>query len=130
MTVAIMLALWVITALFFICREIKQKSDRESHEMWLSDLRECLHSIESEFRWRCQEIVEFEPSTRDYDLYSEQINELKKEYLNDLHSKIVERKGKYFVKTLPDYIVKEHEVNISKIADIYLDLGELYLRRR
>lgn len=127
---AIMLALWVGTTLFFICREIKQKRDRESHEWWLSDLRDCLHSIEGEFRWHCQEIAEVNQSQRDYDTYKAQINELKKEYLNELYNKITERKGKYFVKTLPDYIVKEYEVNISKIADIYLDLGELYLRRR
>ena len=57
-------------------------------------------------------------------------NRQEKEYLNELYSKVVERKGKYFAKTLPDYVVKEYEVNISKIADIYLDLGKLYLRRR
>lgn len=130
MTEAILLALWVGTTLFFICREIKQKSNRESHEWWLSDLRDCLHSIEGEFRWRCHEIAEVNQARRDYDTYKAQINELKKEYLNELYNKITERKGKYFVKTLPDYIVKGYEVNISKIADIYLDLGELYLRRR
>ena len=127
---AITLALWGGTTLFFICREIKQKGDRESHEWWLSDLKDCLHSIESEFRWRCQEIAEAGQSQRDYDLYNAQINVLKKEYLNELYNKVIERKGKYFVKSLPDYIVKEYEVNISKIADIYLDLGKLYLRRR
>lgn len=130
MTEAIMLALWVGTTLFFVCREIKQKSDRESHEWWLSDLRDCIHSIEGEFRWRCQEIAEANQSQRDCDTYKAQIKELKKEYLNELYNKVIERKGKYFAKTLPDHIVKEYEVNISKIADIYLDLGELYLRRR
>ena len=130
MTEAIMLALWVGTTLFFVCREIKQKNDRESHEWWLSDLRDCLHSIEGEFRWRCQEIAEANQSQRDYDTYKAQIKELKKEYINELYNKVIEKKGKYFVKTLPDYIVKEYEANISKITDIYLDLGKLYLRRR
>lgn len=130
MTEAIMLALWVGTTLFFICREIKQKSNRESHEWWLSDLRDCLHSIEGEFRWHCQEIAEAHQSQRDYDTYKAQIKELKKEYQNELYNKVIERKGKYFVTTLPDYIVKEYEENISKITNIYLDLGELYLRRR
>ena len=130
MTEAIMLALWVGTTLFFVCRERKQKSDRESHEWWLSDLRDCIHSIEGEFRWRCQEIAEANQLQRDYDTYKAQINELKREYINELYNKVTERKGKRFVKTLPEYIVKEYEVNISNITDIYLDLGELYLRRR
>lgn len=131
MTETIMLALWFGTVMFFVCREIKTKSNRESNEWWLSNLRDCLHRIEGEFRWRCQEIAEANQLQHDYDTYKAQINELKKEYINEqLYNKIIERKGKYFVKTLPDYIVQEYEVNISKIADIYIDLGELYLRRR
>lgn len=130
MTEAILLALWIGTALFFLCREKKINDDRKSREWWLSDLKDCLHSIESEFRWRCQEIAEANQSHGDYDLYHAKINELKKEYLNELYNNVIERKGKCFVKTLPDYIVKEYEANISKIADIYLDLGKLYLRRR
>ena len=130
MTEAITLALWVGTTLFFICREIKKNDDRKSHEWWLSDLRDCLHSIEGEFRWSCQEITEADQSQHDYDLYNAQIIELKKEYLNELYNKVIERKGKSFAKSLPDYIVKEYEANISKITDIYLDLGKLYLRRR
>lgn len=128
MVEAILLALWIGTALFFICREKKINDNRESHEWWLSDLRDCLRSIEGEFRWHCQDIAEAQPQ-RDFDLYNAQISELKKEYLNELYNKVTERKGKYFVKTLPDYIVKEYEINISKITDIYLDLGKLYLRR-
>lgn len=129
MTEAIMLALWVGTTLFFICREIKKNDDRKSHELWLSDLKDCLHSIEGEFRWQCQEIAEANQSQRDYDLYKTQISELKKEYLNELYNKVAEKKWKGFAKTLPGYIVQEYENNISKITDIYLDLGELYLRR-
>ena len=130
MAEAILLALWIGTVLFFICREKKVNDKRESHEWWLSDLRDCLHSIEGEFRWHCQEIAEANQLQRDYDLYNAKISELKKEYLSELYNKVIERKGKYFVKTLPDYIVKEYKANISKIADIYLDLGKLYLRRR
>lgn len=126
----ILTTLWFGTAvliiLFFSCREMKAKEDRERHEWWLSNLRDCLHSIESEFRWRCQEIAEANQARRDYDKYKAQINELKKEYLNELYNKITERKGTYFVNTLPDYIVKEYEINISKVTDIYLDLGKLY----
>lgn len=130
MTEAILLALWVGTILFFGIREYKKREERESHEWWLSDLRDCLHSIEGEFRWRCQEIAEANQMQCDYDLYYTQISVLKKEYLNEICNKVIERKGKYFAKTLPDYIVKEYEINISKITDIYLDLGKLYLRRR
>lgn len=130
MAEAILLALWVGTTLFFICREIKINGNRKSHEWWLSDLRDCLCSIEEEFRRRCQEIAEAYQLRRDYDLYNAQISELKKEYLNELYNKVVERKGKYFAKALPGYIVQEYEINISKITDIYLDLGKLYLRRK
>lgn len=126
MTEAILLALWMGTTLFFICREIKMNNDRKSHEWWLSDLRDCLHSIESEFRRRCQEIAEAYQSHRDYNLYHTQICELKKEYISELYDKVIAKKGKYFVKILPDYIIKEYEINISKITDIYLDLGKLY----
>lgn len=126
MTEAILLALWIGTTLFFVCREIKAKKNRDSHEWWLSDLRDCLCSIEGEFRRRCQEIAEAYQSHRDYDLYNAQISELKKEYISELYDKIVAKKGEYFVKTLPDCIVKEYETNISKITDIYLDLGKLY----
>ena len=130
MTEAILLALWIGTTLFFICREVKINGDRKSHEQWLSDLRDCLHSIEGEFRWHCQDIAEAYQSHRDYDLYNAQISKLKKEYISELYDKFFAKKGEYFVKTLPDYIVKEYETNISKITDIYLDLGKLYLRRK
>lgn len=130
MTEAILLALWIGTILFFGIREYKERNERESHEWWLSDLRDCLHSIEGEFRRRCQELAETYQSHRDYDLYNVQISELKKEYISELYDKVIAIKGEYFVKTLPDYIVKEYETNISKITDIYLDLGKLYLRRK
>ena len=130
MTEAILLALWIGTVLFFICREKKINDDRESHEWWLSELRDCLRRIENEFHRHCQEIAEASQAQRDYDLYKTQISELKKEYLNELYNKVAEKKWNGFAKTLPGYIVEEYENNISKITDIYLDLGELYLRRR
>ena len=57
MAEALLLVLWVGTSLFFIIREIKGKENRESHEMWLSELRECLHSIENEFTRHSQKIT-------------------------------------------------------------------------
>lgn len=130
MAEAILLLLWVGTFSFFGIREYTKEKQRESHESWISELQDCLRRIENEFRRHCQEIAEASQAQRDYDLYKTQINELKKEYLNELYNKVAEKKWKGFAKTLPDYIVKEYEANISKIADIYLDLGYLYLRRR
>ena len=112
MSEAILLALWVGTTLFFIIREIKAKEKRESHEWWISELRECLHNIENEFSRRCLEI------TQDIS-YSTNISNLKKEYIEEAYNKVISRKGDCFLKTLPDYIVKEYERNISEIADIY-----------
>lgn len=115
MTEAILSALWVGTALFFIIREIKVKEHRESHEYWLFELRECLHSIENEFARLCLDIA--------YDSsYGINIEKLKNEYTEKVYNKVVSRKGEYFLKTLPDYIVKEYERNISEIADIYLNI--------
>ena len=127
---AITLVLWVGTLLFFFIRDYKERNQRESHELWISELQDCLRRIENEFYRHCQEIAEASQAQRDYDLYKTQINEFKKEYLNELYNKVAEKKWKGFAKTLPDYIVKEYEANISKIADVYLDLGRLYLRRR
>lgn len=115
MSEAILLSLWISTSLFFIIREIKAKSDKERHEYWLSELRECLHSIENEFSRRCFEI------THDSS-YGINIKNLKKEYIEEVYNKVVSRKGEYFLKTFPDYIVKEYERNISEIADIYRNI--------
>ena len=115
MSEAILLGLWVGTALFFIVRETKAKTNRESHEWWLSELRECLHSIENEFSRRCLDITQ----ASSYDI---NIGNLKKEYIEEVYNKVVSRKGKYFLKSLPDYIVTEYERNISEIADIYLNI--------
>lgn len=124
MAEVILIPLWVGTALFFIMRETKGKNDRESHEWWLSELRECLHSIESEFRRQCHDIIDDAISKREYITYKPQrkIEELKKEYLDKVYSKVAERRGQYFLKNLPNYIRKEYERNLSDIADIYCDL--------
>lgn len=121
MSEAILLAFWIGTTLFFICREIKAKDNRESHEWWISDLRDCLHSIENEFSRRCCMVAE----QYNYSSYSTQITALKNEYINELQNKAVGRMGKYHLTNLPDYIVKEYERNISRIADIYYSLGNI-----
>ena len=128
MTEAILLALWVGTSLFFMCREIKEKNSRESHEFWLSELRECLHGIENEFSMKCSKIVEqiFTLRNISHSVYLSQISDLKNEYTHNIQNKIKSRKGEYFVRTLPGYIVKEYERNISDIAHIYNHLITIY----
>ena len=117
MSEAILLTLWVCTSLFFICREIKANSNRESHESWISELRDCLHSIENEFSRRCFEITK-KPNQK-CSVYLSQISELKDEYLNTVHDKVTAKRGSYFLKSFPEHIIKEYERNISEIADIY-----------
>lgn len=139
MTEAILLALWSGTTLFFICREIKINDDRKSYEWWLSNLRKCIHSIERHFSRDCERIITDAFSGRNIkgeiiiDEYRKKITELKEEYINNLYEKIVVRKGKYSIKTVPEHLVNEYERNISDIADTYLKFGEqinTYVRRR
>jgi pantothenate kinase len=130
MTEAILLALWLGTSIFFICREIKTKASRRSHEYWLSELRECLHGIQNEFSRRCYEITENAFSLHNYSSYDTQISELKEEYINEVHNKIIARKGKYFLTTLPDHILEEYERNIAEIADIYHNILTINTLRR
>ena len=120
---AILLALWVGTSLFFICREIKAKSDRDSHEYWLSELRECLHSIENEFSRRCLEIAE-KALSQNCSISSSlsQARDLKEEYITDVNSKIIKRKGEHFFTSLPTHIEKEYKRNINEIAEVYRNI--------
>ena len=118
MVEALLLASWVGTALFFICREIKANDDRKSHERWISELRECLHSIENEFSRRCLDIVK--KSRHNYSSkYLLQVSELRKEYINEVYNKVAAQKGEKFATILPDYILREYDRNISEIAEIY-----------
>lgn len=126
MSEAIFLALWVGTALFFTIWEKKNRDNRESHEFWLSELRECLHSIENEFSRRCLDCLDCLDITQDSS-YDINISNLKEEYIKEVYKNVISRKGEYFLKTLPDYIAKEHERNISEIADIYRNI---YIKQR
>lgn len=120
MSEAILLVLWVGTSLFFICREIKAKSDRESHEMWISEIKECLRSIEREFSRSCQDIAN--NTHQQYSSFLTQISELEKQYKNEVYKNITSKKGEYFAAHIPDYIIKNYERNISFIADIYRNI--------
>lgn len=129
MTETILLALWIATTLFFIIRDMRTKEDRESHERWISDLRDCIHSIERHFSRDCERIITDAFSGRNIkgeiiiDDYRREITELKEEYINNLHEKIVARKGKYSIKTVPEHLANEYEKNISDIAETYRYFG-------
>lgn len=119
----IALVLWVGTTLFFVCREIKQKDERDSEGYWLSDLRECLHSIEREFSRCCLSITSEALLQKDFSSGSQiKIRELKKKYSNEVYEMVIKRKGQYFLKTIPDHVEREYERNLSEIADIYCDI--------
>ena len=136
-------ALWVCTTLFFTIREIRAKEDRESHGWWISNLRECIHSIERHFSRDCEKIITDAFSGRNIkgeiiiDEYRKEITELKEEYINNLYEKIVVQKGKYSIKKVPEHLANEYKRNISDIADTYLKFGDFmteqvntYVRRR
>lgn len=135
MTEAIMLALWVGTAIFFTCREIKINDDRKSHERWLSDLRECIHSIERHFSRECEKIVTDAFSGRNVkgeiviDEYRKAITELKNEYTNNLYEKIVAQKRMYRIKSVPEHLENEYKRNISDIADTYRYFGDFMTKQ-
>ena len=135
MTEAILSALWVGTALFFIIREIKVKEHRESHEYWLFELRECLHSIENEFKRKCQDIITNSFSGRNVsggvviDKYYEEITALEKAYKNNLYEMVVSRGWQYKITSVPEYLEKEYERNISEIADSFQHWGDFMLEQ-
>ena len=126
MVEAIALVLWVGTTMFLVCREIKQRDERDSHEYWLSELRECLHSIEREFSRCCLSITSEALLQKDLS-YAPQIKirELKKKYSNEVYEMVIKRKGQYFLKTIPDHVEREYERNLSEIADIYCDILDI-----
>lgn len=123
MAEALLLVLWVGTSLFFIFREIQEKGNRKSHEGWLSDVRESIHNIEFEFRRECEFALDSERNFMGkiiINKYRQKIYELKDEYKNSLYEKIVARMGKYCVKSIPEFLEREYERNISDIADTFL----------
>ena len=126
MVEALLLVLWVGTSLFFIVREIREKNNRESHEKWLLEIISVTHGIGYEFRQECIEALD---STRNImgklilDKYRKKIYALQQEYTNNLYEKISERiarRGYYSVKSIPEYLEREYERNISDIAYTFL----------
>ena len=145
--ILLVLAFALLMALYF--REQKARKDKENYDVWISNCRSYLHSIESEFRCRCIKITEetieqyskslyhcshLNDSVRDYKInalfdithkHNNAINDLKKEYCNELYSKAVERMEMYRITSVPDILLKEYERNISEVADSFCDFGSL-----
>jgi hypothetical protein len=136
---------------FIGLRDMKNRKDREEHEEWLGASRDCLYSIEYEFRRRCEEktktyfnkysdqlyhMPHLDTTVREYKIrfmfdnvqkYREEIDELKNEYLNEVYAKSIqgERHYKYRLNSLPKYVVKEYERNITEIADTFKEFSGL-----
>ena len=122
MTEAILLVLWVGTSLFFMYREMKANKDREDHDWWRSDCKDCLHRIESEFREKRQKISDnyiSQYGQHDPREHSTAIKNLKNDYIENVLDKAIAIKGKYSIKSLPADLVRDYKRRINDIADIY-----------
>lgn len=149
MVEAILLVVCFGLFMFIGIRETKTRQDKENHAIWLSECRECTHSIENEFRRRCHEITENTISLyNEYLIYNcvlieghphitqintviyitdnhhKAIKELKDEYISESKKKI-EQRQMYGITSIPDHLAKEYEKNISEIAETYYNFGKL-----
>lgn len=141
--------------MYIIVHDYNSRQNKASHERWISECNDCLHSIESEFRNRCEEITKesFSQYTNTIywcnldckrlsgellDLkyrimfniasdYKKEIDEAKQEYLDSLYDKAIERMKwrGYNLKAFPDHLEKTYERNISEIAYTYHIFGDL-----
>lgn len=94
---------------------------------WLFDVRESIHSIECEFRWKCEKIAEEEFSKPSFDeyRYSVRIRELEEAYKNNLTDRIIALK-RVRVTTVPDHLEREYLSNISDISYTFRYFGNFY----
>lgn len=146
MAETILLVLWMGTALFFTCRNIKLNNERKNHKSWLADCKDCLHGIECEFRHKCQELTDnylaeyskgvykchhYHDDIRKFHAdmlfnaskeYMAAIEELKKEYINTMFDKAVNRMRDYRFNSIPEHLSREYDRNIAEIADSFLEL--------
>lgn len=148
MTESILLALWVGTSIFFICREIKIKDSQRSHEYLLSELRYCLHRIQNEFRSQCQEhtkmfflhynerlnridscsggsVEEFlvRDLLDDIRDYQSTIDKIKQQHIDNVYDKVQEKFNRS--SNIPEHLMKEYEQNIKDISDTFHNFGYL-----
>ena len=145
----ILSGLLFVALIILLAYQHQKERDRESHEMWLSELRECLHCIKNEFSRSCKKITESAFSeynerlnkmhstvsdfARDFQIqalfdvvhkHNDSIDELKKQYKDELYYKITAL-NRITIGTIPEHIEREYEINISNIADTYRDFGNL-----
>ena len=123
---SILLLLWVGTTIFLGCKIGSDKKQREDHDWWLSDIKECIHSIQSDFKHNCEKITDDEFAQQKFDeyRYSIRIHELEEKYKNELTEKVIAQK-RVTITTIPDHLVREYERNISNIADTFLYFARL-----
>lgn len=114
---AILLTLWLGTTLFLGYKIDSDRKNRKSHEWWLSEVKDCISSIEGEFRCNCEKITEEEFTRQRFDYYKYigRISELEKKYKNELTEKVIAKK-RVTVTTVPEHLAREYESNISDIA--------------
>lgn len=123
MEVTIISALFFGVLIFMWLKSQKEKEDRANHESWVFNVREAIHGIEYEFRIKCEDALDFERNFMGkiiINKYRQKIYELKDEYKNSLYEKVVARMWKYRVGTIPEYLEREYERNISDIANTFL----------
>ena len=142
----IMTAIAAALFLYIVIHDYNTRKNKESHESWLSECKDCLHSIESEFYHECRDLTDkymAEYTNRVYhcshcddhvrkfrtDLmmnasqeYLSAIAELKEKYLDSVFDKAVKRMGEHRLKSIPNHLEQEYERNISKIADTFYDI--------
>jgi hypothetical protein len=124
---SILLLLWVATTIFLGVKIETDRKNRESHEWWLSEVKECIHSIECEFRHKCEKIAEeeFSKTTLNEYQYSVRIRELEKAYKNNLTDRVIAFK-RVRITTVPDHLEQEYLRNISDISSTFRYFGNLY----
>lgn len=123
---SILLILWVVTTIFLGVKIETDRKSRESHEWWLSEVRECIHSIEYEFHRKCEKIAEeeFSKATFDEYRYSKRIWELEDTYKANLTDRVSALKH-VRVTTVPDHLEREYLRNISDISSTFRYFGSL-----
>ena len=124
---SILLILWFVTTMFLGFKIENDRKNRESHAGWLSDVRESIHTIECEFRRKCEKIAEEEFSKPSFNVnrYDIRIRELEEAYKTDLTDRIIAL-HRVRVTTVPEHLEREYLSNISDISYTFRYFGNLY----
>ena len=127
MAESILLVLWIGTTIFLGLKIENDRNNRESHAMWLSNVRDSIHTIECEFHRKCEKIAEEEFSKPSFDehRYSGRIWELEEVYKNNLTDRVIAL-HRVRVTTVPEHLEREYLRNISDISYTFRYFGNLY----